>query len=346
MTMNTPHLLDLLPEEFISLFKERFTEPVYRAGQILDQYYALRAAEWEELTSAPKRLRSELAEAFSLDLPRIETKRVSTDGTVKYVMVFSDDVRVESVLIIDKDRRTVCFSTQAGCALGCAFCATGRGGFKRNLETFEIAGQVMAIERDLGARVSNCVAMGQGEPLLNLDATLKALRILNHTRCFGISARRLTLSTAGIAPVIRRLPELELPAKLAVSLHSARQEVREHLMPIAKQHPLPELKEALREFVDATRDRVTFEYILLGGLTDTPVDVRALIDFCRGLPVYVNLIPWNRVPGIAFEPSRPEDVSAFSRILTESGLEVAVRNEKGADIEAACGQLTQKCNSV
>jgi 23S rRNA (adenine2503-C2)-methyltransferase len=203
----------------------------------------------------------------------------------------------------------------------------------------------MAIEKDAGVRVTNCVAMGQGEPLLNPEESAKAIFILNHRRCFGISSRRLTLSTAGIAPAIRDLPEMRLPAKLAVSLHSAIQDVRQKLMPIAAQYPLPELRAALRHYVDRTKNRVTFEYILLGGVNDSASDARALLEFSYGLPVFVNLIPWNPVPGIGFTPPAEKSIRAVGRALEESGLEACVRKEKGGDIEAACGQLTQQCRT-
>jgi 23S rRNA (adenine2503-C2)-methyltransferase len=344
--MQKLHLLGLLPEEFASIFKERFSEPSYRAAQIIDQFYTFRSPEWDSLTSVPKGLRAALAEAFDLTLPSVSAKRVSADGTRKYLFRLADGTLVESVLIPEDKRHTVCFSTQAGCALGCAFCATGQGGFKRNLSAAEITGQVMAIENEAGVRITNCVAMGQGEPLLNLEESARAFYILNHKRCFGISSRRLTLSTAGNAPAIRELPARKLPAKLAVSLHSARQEVRERLMPIAKKHPLPELKSALREYVDLTKNRITFEYILLAGVNDSAPDVRALTGFARGLPVFVNLIPWNRVPGMAFEAPDGKAVRNFAAQLEEAGLEYCVRKEKGGDIEAACGQLTQHCVNV
>ncbi len=341
--MTKLHLLDLLPDEFKTSFKARFQEPAYRAGQILDQFYALRSPAWETLTAAPQSLRQALAEHFSLDLPSIGLKRVSGDGTVKYLFRLVDGVTVESVLINEEGRHTVCFSTQAGCALGCAFCATGRGGFKRQLRTAEMVGQVMAVENDAGVRVTNCVAMGQGEPFLNLAASVQAVRILNDPRCFGLSSRRLTVSTAGIAPAIRELPALNLRAGLAVSLHSARQEVRERLMPIAKKHSLTELKEALGYYVDQTKNRVTFEYIILAGINDADHDARALADFSRGLPVFVNLIPWNRVPGMDYTAPDEKGIGTFLSRLERLGLEACVRREKGGDIGAACGQLTQQC---
>jgi 23S rRNA (adenine2503-C2)-methyltransferase len=344
--MEKIHLLGLLPEEFGSVFHDRFHEPAYRAGQILDQCYTLRAADWDSLTSVPKNLRPALAENYSLELPALTSRQVSRDGTRKYLFTLADGVGVESVLIAEGKRRTVCFSTQAGCALGCAFCATGRGGFQRNLKTHEITGQVMAIEKDAGERASNCVAMGQGEPLLNLEEVGRAFFILNHRRCFGLSARRLTLSTAGVAPAIRELPARKVPAKLAVSLHSARREVREKLMPLARRYPLPELKDALRYYVAETKNRVTFEYLLLSGVNDSAADARALADFSRGLPVYVNLIPWNPVPGIDFAPSNRQSVKIFALKLEERGIECCVRREKGGEIEAACGQLTQHCLNV
>ncbi len=343
--MRKPHLLGLLPGEFASIFKERFSEPGYRAGQIFDQFYKQREPDWERLTSAPRDLRRELAENFSIDLPTVADKRVSVDGTRKYLLQLADGVKVESVLIPEEGRHTVCFSTQAGCALGCRFCATGRGGFKRNLAAHEMTGQVAAIERDSGVRVTNCVAMGQGEPLLNPEESARAFFILNDERCFGISSRRLTLSTAGIAPAVRELPGKKIPARLAVSLHSARQEVRERLMPIAAGYPLPELKAALRHYADLTKNRITFEYILLSGVNDSPADARALAGFARGLPAFVNLIPWNRVAGIDYEPPAERAVKAFAGMLGELGLEACVRKEKGADIAAACGQLTQQCDT-
>ena len=340
--MKIQNILDFLPDEFENILKNQLKQPSYRAGQVFEQIYKQHIFQYEEMTILPQVLRTELTKEFTLLFPVIKAKRVSKDETVKYLFELEDGICVETVFIPEGSRRTVCFSVQAGCPLDCSFCATGRGGFRRNLTTAEIIGQVLAVEQDTGTRMTNCVAMGQGEPFLNGDAVKKAIRIFHDPRCCGISARHMTISTVGIIPGILELAEFPLPVKLAVSLHSARQNIRERLIPISKKYPLDNLKKAIRRYVDATNNRVTVEYILLENINDGEADAEALLDFSRGLPVYVNLIPWNPVDKIDLPPSSPKSVRAFYKTLVTNGLEAAVRKEKGQDIAAACGQLTQQ----
>jgi 23S rRNA (adenine2503-C2)-methyltransferase len=340
--MMKTNILDYTPKAFAETFIARFHEPSFRAAQIFEQIYKHGIADWGKMAVLPKNLRDVLAATFSLKFPAISLKRVSRDGTIKYLFALDEKVSVESVLIREDKRSTVCFSTQAGCPVECSFCATGKGGFIRNLTTAEIVGQVLAIERDTKMRVTNCVAMGQGEPLLNREAVLTALHILNDPQCTGISARRLALSTVGIVPGILALAEEPLPIKLAVSLHTARQSVREKLIPVSKKYPLTELKKALRHYVDKTKNRITFEYILIEGINDDKADAEALGEYSRGLPVYINLIPWNVIPGLDFKNPTAAKVEEFASVLRSSGLEVFIRKGKGEDIQAACGQLTQQ----
>src|SRR3989304_3230130 len=219
--MSNGNFLDFLPEEFESSFQDLFHEPPYRSRQILEQVYKRRIFNWENMSVLPLPLRSRSADSYPLSLPRIKVKQVSMDGTVKYLFELADGICVESVCIPESKRFTVCFSTQAGCPVGCSFCATGRGGFRRRLSTAEIIGQILAIEADKGEKMTNAVAMGQGEPLLNREQVFRAFRIFHDRRCLGMSSRHLTLSTVGIIPGIKELADSRLPCKLAVSLHSA-----------------------------------------------------------------------------------------------------------------------------
>lgn len=336
------HILDYFPEELERVFVDELKAPAFRARQVLEQVYKKRVFQADKMTGLPKDLRFAAGKLLKFDLPAVKTRRLSSDGTVKYLFALSDGITVESVLIPEGRRRTVCFSTQAGCPANCSFCATGQGGFRRNLAPSEIVGQILAIGADQNTVPTNCVAMGQGEPLLNQDNVFRALRILNDGRCLSLSSRHLTLSTVGILPGIRDVADKRLPCRLAISLHSADEEVRERLIPISKKHPLADLKKTLRYYADVTKNRITFEYLLLAGVNDRKRDARALIRFASGLPSFINLIPWNPVPGLDFREPAPQDVRAFAGELESAGFSAAIRKEKGRDIGAACGQLTQQ----
>ena len=320
-------------------------EPRYRTRQIARWLYARGVRGFEEMTDVPAALRHRLAESFSLGGLQLAERAVSSDGTRKYLWRLADDVTVESVGLPTAGRLTVCFSTQAGCRMGCAFCATGRSGFTRNLSPGEMVDQVAEVGRDFGERASNAVAMGQGEPFANYDATLAALRILNSPEGLGIGARHITVSTCGLLDGIRRFSSEPEQFTLAVSLHSAVQSTRDGLMPGVAGVPLVQLRQAIADYVDATGRRPTLEFALLGGVNDTDAELAALVGFCRGLLVHVNLIPANPVAGTGFGRSAGGRASHFANALEAAGIEATVRVERGADIDAACGQLRQRHES-
>ncbi|MBN2247134.1 MAG: 23S rRNA (adenine(2503)-C(2))-methyltransferase RlmN [Coriobacteriia bacterium] len=317
-------------------------QPGYRAKQVLSWLYGRVVADFDAMTDLPARLRTDLAEAWSLQLPEAVDVQRSADGTRKYLWRLADGAMVESVGIPTDDRLTVCFSTQAGCAMGCTFCATGRGGFVRDLLPGELVWQVALVGRDFGARVSNAVAMGQGEPLNNFEAVLGGLRLMNHPEGLGIGARHLTISTCGVIPGIQRLSREEEQFTLAVSLHSAVQETRDRIMPGVRRWPLARLREVLIDYTDFTGRRPTLEYAVIQGTNDTPAEVDALVKFARGWMSHVNLIPINPVAGSTATRPGHAQVLAVASALKDAGVETSVRTERGTDIDAACGQLTQK----
>jgi 23S rRNA (adenine2503-C2)-methyltransferase len=271
-------------------------------------------------------------------LEEVSRQRSARDGTTKSLWRLPDGLTVEGVGLPEGPRISACVSVQVGCAMGCAFCATGRGGFVRDLTTGEIVDQVLRVRAALG-RVSNVVVMGQGEPFRNYDNVLPAMRLMNAPGGLGIGARRITVSTCGVVPGIERLAGEPEQFGLAVSLHSARQEVRDRLMPAAGRWSLPQLKKACATYSRRTGRRVTFEYALMGGVNDSPEDLDALIAFLRKLPAMVNLIPVNPVEGSGFTKPAREVAKHFRRALMDAGIEASIRVERGADIDAACGQL-------
>lgn len=318
-------------------------EPRYRAQQIVRWLYSRGASSWDEMTDLPSVLRTSLAERFPLTSLELQTLQKSQkDGTRKYLWALSDGVTVESVGLPTDGRLTVCFSSQAGCAMGCTFCATGQGDLVRNLAPGEMVDQVRRIADDFDRRVTNAVAMGQGEPFANYDATLAALRIMNSPDGLGIGARHLTISTCGLTTGIRRLAQEPEQFTLAVSLHSAIQKTRDRLMPGLTTNPLDELRSELRAYTTNTGRRVSFEYALVAGVNDTPDEAATLAQFCTGLLCHVNLIPANPVAGSSLGRSPSSTVEQFAERVSRTGIEVTVRAERGADIDAACGQLQQR----
>lgn len=317
-------------------------QPPFRRGQLAAWLYGRLAPSFDEMSDLPAGLRAGLAERFSLVHPELAEVQRSADGTRKYLWRLPDGVLVESVGIPAGDRLTVCYSTQAGCAMGCTFCATGRGGFVRDLLPGEMVWQVALVADDFKMRASNAVAMGQGEPFNNYDATLSALRIMNAKQGPGIGARHLTISTCGVIPGIERLARESEQFTLAVSLHSAVQATRDRLMPGVRRWPLKDLQATLIDYTQRTGRRPTLEFALIGGQNDTPAEVTALLAFARGWMCHVNLIPVNPVEGAG--TGRPTDarVAEVAAILGAAGVETSVRVERGTDIEAACGQLTQR----
>ena len=312
-------------------------EPAYRVRQVWDGLHR-RAADPGDLTDLPLPLRAQLEEALPVAL-RPAAESVSDDGdTVKWLWELHDGVQVETVLMRYPDRATVCVSTQAGCAMGCGFCATGQAGFDRNLSTGEIVEQVVrAVRAARPRRVSNVVFMGMGEPLANYDRTWAAVERIHDD--LGISARHLTLSTVGIVPGIRRLAGERLPVNLAVSLHAADDPLRDKLVPINRRYPLADLVTACRDYLAAKGRRLSFEWALIDGVNDRTVDADRLAGVTRPLGAHVNLIPLNPTPGYPTRGTPPEGVRRFRDQLRSLGVNVTVRRNRGTDIDAACGQL-------
>ena len=314
--------------------------PVFRAEQILTWIYARDVRTYSEMSNIPKVIREQFDIAFPLFTPEIVVKEVSSDGSRKYLLEYHDGTRVETVGLPSVDGRlSVCCSSQAGCAMACAFCATGKAGLTRNLTCGEICDQVLTVQRDFGERVTNVVVMGQGEPFSNFEAVLDALRILNHPKLFNIGARHMTVSTCGIVSGIDRFAEEPEQYTLAVSLHAARQDVRDALMPAMREQRLGALRQAIVRYTEATGRRVSFEYALMDGVNDREEDFEALVSFCRRLLCHVNLIPLNEVEGSAFSPVEPQRLRDWRDRLEQAGIPASVRKSRGADISGACGQL-------
>ena len=292
-----------------------------------------------DMTDLPLRLRAVLSDQVTLDLPRISHTEPSADGTRKWVMELTDGQRVEAVFIPEDGRRTLCVSSQVGCALACAFCATARGGFNRNLRVGEIIGQVWHATREIGAPPTNVVMMGMGEPLANFAPVVKAMAMMQDDLAYNLSRLRVTLSTSGIVPHIYRLREA-CDVSLAVSLHAPNNALRDELVPINRKYPLEELLPACRAYVGSDpRRRITWEYVMLDGVNDGPQHARQLIRLLEGTPSKVNLIPFNPFPSSGFRATPPERLEAFRHRLMGSGLLVFTRKTRGDEIAAACGQL-------
>ncbi len=333
----------------------------FRAKQILAWLYRRRASAAEEMTDLPKPLRQWLDETFDFEPALLLLEKKSEDVTQKLLMQMRDEALVECVLIrapqegeaLGKVRTTVCISTQVGCAHGCRFCASGMDGFRRNLSAGEIVAQVMHAvrledEKDPAwlarglVSFDNLVVMGMGEPLANYDNVIRALTILNASWGLGLGARRITLSTSGVAPKILELAKEELNIRLALSLHGATDEVRSQIMPVNRRYPLKELLVAVRAFSKAKGHMVTLEYIMIDGVNDTPEQARELIKIAKELHAHVNLIPYNTVQGLEWRRSPAERRRRFAQTLKDAGVSTTLRKEKGHDIDAACGQLRLK----
>lgn len=332
-------LLDL--EELQNLVKE-LGQPAFRAKQLNEWIHEKNACSFDEMTNLPVAMREKLSERFSFNVPGELVKQVSKDGSRKYLLQFADGVSVETVGMPNRNKLAVCISSQAGCAMGCAFCATGLAGLSRSLTAQEMVDQVLHASRDFGERVTSVVFMGQGEPFANFDATIDALRALNDPDGLAIGARHLTVSTCGVIPGIRRFAELPEQFTLAISLHSAVQGTRNQLMPGVKKYTLPRLHEAIQLYVEKTGRRPTYEFAMIDGINDTNPEMQALIDFCAGTLCHVNLIQLNNIPDSPFRPSPIEKVETLQRRLTMHGVETTIRNSRGSDIDAACGQLKQR----
>ena len=315
-------------------------EPAFRARQVFEGLHqGLRTP--EEMTNLPLELRKRVAELLPPSL-EVAAESHSDDGqTTKWALRLSDGAQIETVLMAYDERVTACVSSQAGCAMACSFCATGQGGFARHLSVGEIVEQVVIAARAAAPRrLSNLVFMGMGEPLANYDRTLGAVRRINEA--IGIGARKMTISTVGIVPGIRRLAGEDIEVGLAVSLHSANDKNRNELVPINKRYPLGVLAEACEEYLDSTHRRLTFEWALIDGVNDTDRDVTELAAYARNLGAHVNLIPLNPTPGYLVRGSSPDRVRAFVGGLRDAGINATVRPTRGRDIDAACGQLAAR----
>ena len=328
--------------------------PRFRVNQVLEWVYGHGVGSFEQMTNLPASLRERLAAEVPLHVPHVVDKQVSADGTRKYVFELADGARVEAVGIPSRDqsgakcaegqarRLTVCFSTQVGCPMGCTFCATGREGLQRNLLPGEMALQLVEVGRDFGMRVSGAVGMGQGEPFLNYDNVVDALQLMNDARCLGIGARHLTVSTCGIVSGVRKLAAEPEQYTLAVSLHSAVQATRDALMPGCASTPLTALKQALADYESICGRRVSLEYLLIRDQNSDEAHLEALVEFCRGLHAHVNILPVNDVEGSNLKGCSPAEMRQWVARLEEAGIPSSVRDSRGSDIAAACGQLKNK----
>ncbi len=333
-------LVGLLRSEVETLMGE-LGEPAYRGRQLFRWVQARRTRDVDAMTSLPRELRAVLAGRIRVSRPEISRLQRSLDGTRKYLFRLDDGEEIESVLIPDDGRLTACISTQAGCPLACRFCLTGLMGLRRNLRAAEIVGQILALQVGLeqGERISNIVLMGMGEPLLNFPQVERALRILSDEQGANFSPRRITLSTAGHAPGIRKLAASDLGVNLAVSLSATTDAVRGEIMPINRRWPIAELLGACRAYPLPHRRRLTFEYVMLDGVNDSPGDAKRLVGLLRGIRCKLNLIPFNTAPDLPDRASPRERVEAFQRILHDAGLTATIRESRGWDISAACGML-------
>src|SRR5438067_9694153 len=335
-------LLNELQEEL-----HKFGEPFYRAGQIAEWLYKKRVKSFDEMTNLSRELRAKLANQFAFSKLDIVRVLGSHDTTRKFLFRLSDGNLIESVLIPaspalyggSSDRRTICISTQVGCAYGCKFCASGLEGFSRNLRPNEIIDQIIAIEGESGEKIDNIVFMGMGEPLASFENVMRAIRIINASWGLGIGARRITLSTSGLAPQIHKLADEPLQIRLAISLHGATDDVRNQIMPINRKYNIETLLSACDYYTSRKKQRLTFEYILIAGVNDSDKQARLLASHAKRLSAKVNLIPYNTVHGLPWSRPSEERQEKFLSILRERGIAATLRREKGHDIDAACGQL-------
>jgi len=333
----TPLLGQSLPE--LSDWVKAQGQPAYRGKQLHNWIYDKGARSLDDITVFPKQWRAQMREAGTgtIGRSRIAKRAVASDDTVKYLLQMADGQIVETVGIPTEKRLTVCVSSQVGCPMACDFCATGKGGFTRNLETYEIVDQVLTVQEDFDRRVSHIVFMGMGEPLLNAQNVVAAVRSLNED--VGIGQRNITISTVGLPGYIRRLGDLQLQATLAVSLHASNQPLRERLIPSAVNYPIGELFDECRNYVKQTGRRISFEYLLLAELNDWPEHADELADYLRGFQSHVNLIPYNPIVEVDYKRPDSNRVSGFKRALEDRHIAVSVRYSRGLDVDAACGQL-------
>ncbi len=337
-------LLDMSHEELENLFFA-WHEPSYRVDQVSKWIYKNLASSFEEMSDLPAGLRKRLDGETSLSQLQAVEELLSRDGfTRKWVLSLPDETQIETVLMRYDRRQTACISTQAGCGMRCLFCATGLMGIKHSLSAGQIVEQVLFIARKLvsaakPSHLSNIVIMGMGEPFANYENTIKAIRNLVDPKGFGIGARRITLSTVGLVPGIERFAGEGLQVNLSISLHAATDDLRSKLVPVNKRYKLEDLMRSVRNYIDSTNRRVTFEWVLIHGMNDSVEDARALVSLVQGMLCHVNLIPINPVKGLSLEVSPRHAIEAFQRELNQAGIPNTVRMRRGQDIQAGCGQL-------
>jgi 23S rRNA (adenine2503-C2)-methyltransferase len=342
------NLLDLDRDGLSAYFSE-IGEKSFRANQLVQWIHQKGVTDYRLMSNLSMALRDHLQASTVIRMPEVAYDATSSDGTRKWLLQLDDGNRIETVYIPEDDRGTLCVSSQVGCALDCSFCSTGRRGFNRNLTTAEIIGQVWLAtrlideEKKPGRKVTNVVLMGMGEPLLNFDNVVRAVRLMMDDFAYGLSKRRVTISTAGVVPAIDRLADT-LDMRLAVSLHAPDDELRNSLVPLNRKYPLTQLMEACRRFIDRqnARSRITFEYVLLDGVNDSDRHAKELINLVKGIPTLVNLIPFNPFADSGYRTSPAKRVERFYKILADAGITTVVRRTRGDDIDAACGQLVGK----
>ena len=339
------NIRELKLEELINFLKNQ-NIPSYRAKQIHEWLWKKRAVNFNEMTSLPLSLRDLLEQNFSLNAVKIHKAERSNDGTIKYSLKLHDSKLVEGVLIPSKKRLTACISSQIGCSLSCTFCATGTLKLERNLNYAEIYDQIFILNEEallnFGKPLSNIVYMGMGEPLLNYENLLKSIELVSSKNGLSMSPKRITVSTAGIAKMIKKLADDDVRFNLAISLHSSDDVKREEIMPINKSINLEELKESIKYFFEKTGTRITYEYILFKDINDSLDDAYELVKFCKSTPCKVNLIEYNSVDNIPFQKASNNKTEKFINFLNEKNVIVNLRRSKGKDINAACGQLVNK----
>ncbi len=337
------NLKNLTLPELAETFKE-LHEPAFRAKQVYGWLHK-GARSYEEMTNLPKALREKLAESYPIQPPQVVRKQESQrDGTVKYLWQLSDGNCVETVLMRYHYGNTVCISTEVGCRMGCAFCASTLGGLVRRLEPFEMLDQVLFTQVDSGQPISHIVLMGIGEPLDNFENVMRFLELVNSPEGMNISMRHISLSTCGLVPKIDELAKKNLQLTLSVSLHAPNDEIRNTIMPVNKAYPSQELIDACRRYYAATSRRISFEYAMIGGVNDSKENAKELLRRMKGLPCHFNLIPLNHVEESPLKPSTKEAVAAFQKTLEDGGIPATVRRTLGGDIDASCGQLRRKYN--
>lgn len=337
------NLKSLTREEIGDILKE-LGQPAFRAGQIFTWLHK-GVRSYEEMTNLPKNLRQILAEKYPICPPRVVRRQESSrDGTIKYLWELSDGNCVETVLMRYRYGNTVCISTEVGCPMGCAFCASTLGGLVRRLEPFEMLDQVLFTQVDSGLPVSHIVLMGIGEPLDNFDNVMRFLELVNSPDGMNISMRHISLSTCGLVPRIDQLAKRKLQLTLSVSLHAPNDQVRSTIMPVNRAYPMDELLAACRRYYDATSRRISFEYAMINGVNDRESDAQELLRRLKGLPAHFNLIPLNHVEESPLKPSTKTAVARFQKILEDGGIPTTVRRTLGGDIDASCGQLRRKYN--